>query len=275
VSKPYNGSRLAIVTGAVGGMGSACAIRLAADGWSMILCDIDPVRLEALAAPLRAPGLAIDLLAGSIADKDFPDRLLTAITDRPIGAVIHTAGLSPTMGSAEQIMAVNYDATARLVALIRPRMLPGSCAVLIASSSGYSTIDPAILAAIDAMPEDGGGASLLPFANGSSGYAYSISKKGVQRMVERQAMAFGRHGARIMSISPGLIDTPMGRAEQKAHPQMDEMLALTPLGRYGTSDEIAKVALFLCSPGASFLSGSDIKVDGGVLANLSWTAAQK
>ena len=275
MSKVYNGNRLAIVTGAVGGMGSACAARLAADGWSMILCDIDSIRLEALAAPLRAPGLAIDLLAGSIADADFPDRLLTAIADRPIGAVIHTAGLSPTMGSAEQIMAVNYDATARLVTLIRPSVLPGSCTVLIASSSGYSTTDPGILAAIDAIPEDGDGNSLLAFANGSSGYAYSISKKGVLRMVERQAAAFGRRGARIMSISPGLIDTPMGRSEQKAHPQMDKMLAISPLGRYGTSDEIAKVALFLCSPAASFLSGSDIKVDGGVLAALSWPVAEQ
>lgn len=275
MSTTPDGNRLAIVTGAAGGMGSACAIRLAAEGWSMILCDIDPARLEALAAPLRAPGLTIELLAGSIADANFPDRLLIAIAARPIGAVIHTAGLSPTMGSAEQIMAVNYDATARLVALIRPRMLPGSCAVLIASSSGYSTTDPAILAAIDAIPADGDGASLLPFANNSSGYAYSISKKGVLRMVERQATAFGRHGARIMSIAPGLIDTPMGRAEQKAHPQMDKMLALSPLGRYGTSDEIAKVALFLCSPGASFLSGSDIKVDGGVLAALSLPAAEQ
>jgi NAD(P)-dependent dehydrogenase (short-subunit alcohol dehydrogenase family) len=261
--------RLAIVTGAVGGMGSACAVRLAAEGWSLILCDLDPARLEALAAPLRAPGLSINLLPGSIADADFSERLLSAVAERPIGAVIHTAGLSPTMGSAEQIMAVNYDATARLVALIRPRMLPGSCAVLIASSSGYATTQPEILAAIDAIPEHGTGASLLPFAKGSSGFAYSISKKGVLRLVERQAMAFGRHGARIMSISPGLIDTPMGRAEQKAHPQMDKMLELTPLGRYGTSDEIAKVALFLCSPGASFLSGSDIKVDGGVLAAMS------
>ena len=222
-----------------------------------------------MAAPLRAPGARIDLLAGSIAAADFSERLLAAIADRPLGAVIHTAGLSPTMGSAEQIMAVNYDATARLVALVRPRMAAGSCAVLIASSSAYATTQPDVLAAIDAIPQDGDGASLLPFADGSAGYAYSISKRGVLRMVERQATGFGKRGARIMSISPGLIDTPMGRAEQRAHPQMDAMLARTPLGRYGTSDEIAKVALFLCSPGASFVSGSDIKVDGGVLAAMS------
>jgi NAD(P)-dependent dehydrogenase (short-subunit alcohol dehydrogenase family) len=269
MTAPISATRLAVVTGAVGGMGTACAIRLAADGWSMILCDLDPVRLATLAASLRVPGLTIDVLAASIADPDFSERLRAAIADRPLGAVIHSAGLSPTMGSAEQIMAVNYDATARLVTLVRPRMLPGSCTVLIASSAGYAVTQGDILAAIDAIPDGGAGASLLPFAQGSSGYAYSISKKGVHRMVERQAKAFGELGARIMSISPGLIDTPMGRAEQKAHPQMEKMLEMTPLGRYGTSDEIAKVALFLCSPGASYLTGSDIKVDGGVLAAMS------
>jgi NAD(P)-dependent dehydrogenase (short-subunit alcohol dehydrogenase family) len=76
-----------------------------------------------------------------------------------------------------------------------------------------------------------------------------------------------------MSISPGLIDTSMGRAEQKAHPRMDEMLKKTPLGRYGEAREIATVAAFLCSPAASFVSGSDIKVDGGVLAVLFGAAA--
>ena len=125
MNKSGDTTRLAIVTGAAGGMGSACAVRLAAEGWSLILCDLDPLRLETLAAPLRAPGLAIDLLAGSIADTDFPARLLEAIAERPIGAVVHTAGLSPTMGAAELIMAVNYDATVRLVALVRPRMAPG------------------------------------------------------------------------------------------------------------------------------------------------------
>ncbi len=261
--------KLALITGAAGGMGSACAQRFAADGWSMILCDLGEERLKTLAAPLQAPGLQIDLLAGNVASSEFLTRLTGIIGDRPIGAVVHTAGLSPTMGTAEEIMAVNYDASVRLVALVRPRMATGSCAVLIASSSGYATTQPEILAAIDAIPDDGNGTSLLPFANGSSGYSYSISKKAVQRLVERQAMAFGKQGARIMSISPGLIDTPMGRAEQKAHPQMDQMLKVTPLGRYGTSDEIAKVALFLCSSGSSFLSGSDIKVDGGVLAAMS------
>lgn len=256
---------VAIVTGAAGGMGSASAARLAAQGWPLILCDIGAERLETIAGPLRAVAPLVEVLAGSIADPGFPETLLAALGDRPIGAVIHTAGLSPTMGDAAQIFAVNYDATARLVQTVRPRMLEGACAVLVASSSGYSAISPTIDAALDAIPLGGDSSALLRMAP-EPGPAYAISKRGVQRMVEQQAAAFGERKARIMSISPGLIDTAMGRAEAQAHPIMQEMRNKTPLGRYGTGDEIASVAVFLCSPDASFVTGSDIKVDGGVLA---------
>jgi NAD(P)-dependent dehydrogenase (short-subunit alcohol dehydrogenase family) len=256
---------VAIVTGAAGGMGSASAARLAALGWPLILCDISAERLEGIAVSLRKPGQPVEILSGNIADATFPAALLSLLGDRQIGALIHTAGLSPTMGDAAQILAVNYDATSRLVEAARPRMLEGACAVLIASSSGYSAMSPANDAAIDAIPPGGTSASLLKMAS-NPGHAYSLSKRGVQRMVERQATAFGERKARIMSISPGLIDTAMGRAEAKTHPIMAEMRNKTPLGRYGTADEIASVAAFLCSPDASFVTGSDIKVDGGVLA---------
>jgi NAD(P)-dependent dehydrogenase (short-subunit alcohol dehydrogenase family) len=255
---------LAIVTGAVGGMGSASAARLAAQGWSLIMCDLDAGRLEQAAASLQS-AVQVEILAGNIADASFPDRLIALLGDRPIGAVIHTAGLSPTMGDAAQIFAVNYDATVRLLEVVRPRMAEGACAVLIASSSGYSAVSPEIDAALDAIRPGEDSSSLLKIAP-TPGYAYSVSKRGVQRLVERQAMAFGLRKARIMSISPGLIDTSMGRAEAKAHPIMEKMRLNTPLGRYGTAEEIASVAVFLCSPDASFVSGSDIKVDGGVLA---------
>jgi NAD(P)-dependent dehydrogenase (short-subunit alcohol dehydrogenase family) len=256
---------VAIVTGAAGGMGSASAARLAAQGWALILCDINADRLESIAAPLRKSAQSIENLAGNIADPSFPAALLALLGARSIGALIHTAGLSPTMGDAAQIFAVNYDGTSRLVEAVRSRMLAGACAVLIASSSGYAAASPENDAALDAIPLDGDSSSLLKIAS-NPGHAYSLSKRGVQRLVERQAMAFGERRARIMSISPGLIDTLMGRAEAKAHPIMEEMRNKTPLARYGTADEIASVAVFLCSPDASFVTGSDIKVDGGVLA---------
>jgi NAD(P)-dependent dehydrogenase (short-subunit alcohol dehydrogenase family) len=261
---------VAIVTGAAGGMGSATAAVLAQDGWPLILCDISAERTDAVAAPLRAQGAAVEVLAGDVSDMGFPGALAALLGERPIGAVAHTAGLSPTMGDAERIFSVNYDATSRLVELIRPRMVPGSCAVLIASMSAYEALPAEIEAAIKAIGPDGTADTLIPLVQGNPGFAYMVSKRGVQLIVQQQSPAFGERGARIMSISPGLIDTPMGRQEQQAHPQMDVMLQRTPLGRYGTSEEIATVAAFLCSPAAAFVSGSDIKVDGGVIAAMHW-----
>ncbi|CAN7262854.1 SDR family oxidoreductase [Phenylobacterium sp. LjRoot225] len=256
---------LAIVTGATGGMGSATAAQLAAQGWSLILCDIDLGRLEQSAGALRAPGQQVDVLAGDIADPAFPARILATLGDRPIGALIHTAGLSPTMGDAVRIFSVNYDATVRLVNATRPRMAEGGCAVLISSSSAYLVNVPEIDAAIDQLSDEDDSASLMKFATKPE-MAYPISKRAVIKLVARQAAAFGERKARIVSIAPGLIDTQMSRAEQAASPQMKVMLEKTPLGRLGTPDEIASVAIFLCSPGASFISGRDILVDGGMTA---------
>lgn len=260
---------LAVITGAAGGMGSATARELAAAGWDLLLCDLDEARTEAVAASLRSDGQRADAFPGDVSAADFPERLIAMLDGRPIGAVVHTAGLSPTMGDPARIIAVNYDATARLVEVIRPRMASGSCAVLISSSSAYDARSPEIDAAIKSIERGGSSAPLLAMSR-ESGAAYAISKRGVQLMVEREAAGFGERNARIMSISPGIIDTPMGRAEQQVHPIMAEMIAKTPLRREGRSEEIATVAAFLCSPAASFVSGSDIKVDGGVIAALQW-----
>lgn len=256
---------VAIITGAAGGMGSAAAVQLAGQGWSLILCDINPDRLETVAAPLRASAPSIDILAGDLSDPAFPTQLLAALGNRSIGALIHTAGLSPTMGDAARIFAVNYDATERLVKAVCPRMAEGGCAVLISSSSAYFV--PADMdAALDALMA--GDSAPVQALSTRPEIAYPLSKKAVIRLVAREATAFGARGARIASISPGLIDTPMNRAEQQKSAQMAVMLEKTPLQRMGLGEEIASVAVFLCSPAASFISGCDIKVDGGMLAAL-------
>ena len=263
-----NDEKIAVVTGAAGGMGAAAVLRLAAAGWPLLLCDLDAGRLAPIAAEFLAGGRLAQILAGDIADASYPARLTAALGAREIGVFIHTAGLSPTMADAERILRVNFDATARLVEAVRPRMAKGGCAVLVASSAAHMVksdeIDRALTEAVAARSS----AVLLPLAP-SPQMAYPISKRAVIRLVAHEATAFGERGARIVSISPGLIDTAMTRAEQTASDQMKPLLARTPLGRLGTADEIASVAIFLCSKDASYVTGSDIRVDGGMLASLA------
>jgi NAD(P)-dependent dehydrogenase (short-subunit alcohol dehydrogenase family) len=260
---------VAIVTGASGGMGAPTAVRLAAAGWQLLLCDLDAGRLDQVAAPLRTTGAKVETLALDVADPHFPARLIETLGDREIGALVHTAGLSPSLADAQRIMLVNYTATERLVEAIRPRMAEGSCAVLISSSSAYFIKSAEIDAAINHLVSGKGMEPVLAFIT-SPQMAYPISKRAVIAVVARESTPFGARKARIVSIAPGLIDTGMSRREMEASPQMADMLAKTPLGRLGLGDEIASVAAFLCSPAASYITGCDIKVDGGTLAALGF-----
>lgn len=101
------------------------------------------------------------------------------------------------------------------------------------------------------------------------GLAYMWAKRGVHRLVRREAVRFGRVGARICSVSPGIIDTPMGRQEAAARPTNELLVQHTPLGREGRAEEVAAAAGFLLSDGASFVNGIDLLVDGGVVAALA------
>ena len=272
MSQVQRAAGVAIVTGATGGIGAAAARLMAEAGWPLLLCARTEAALADLAKSLQAADGEVEVLAGDIADPAFPERLAGALAGRPVGAVIHAAGISPTMGSAERVLQVNLDATVRLVETVRPRMSKGGAVVLFASVAGHRSLRPELDAAFDAPLPPEGSAALLHLAP-SPGFAYAASKRAVIRLAEREAAAFGQRGARIVSVSPALIDTEMTRAESGEGTQTRFMLDSMPLGRLGGAEEAAAAAVFLCSPAASFITGADLLVDGGTLAGLKTAGA--
>jgi len=260
---------IAIVTGAASGMGEAAARILLDDGWTVLQCDLRKVAVNH--DPKNSRGRT-EVLTADISDPDFGRTLLAALSGRRIGALIHCAGLSPTMATQERILEVNLAATMRLVNTVRPHMAQGGCAVLF-SSSGAHILGSSLDEQINQIRTPESVSSLLTLTT-DSGSAYTISKRAVKLLVEREAPAFGANGARIVSLSPGVIDTPMGRKEMEQHPIMHKMVELTPLPRAAKPEEIAAVAAFLCSPTAGFITGTDILVDGGKIAVLVGAARQ-
>jgi NAD(P)-dependent dehydrogenase (short-subunit alcohol dehydrogenase family) len=262
----------AIVTGAASGMGAATAQAFAAEGWPLILCDIKEEPLRAVADELSET-VPVETLAGDISDMDYPAQLVELLGDRQVGALVHPAGLSPAMADGPRVIEVNYHASTRLIEALRGHMAPGACAVLIASIAAHMKTTPEFIAGVEDLVA-GRDTPLVPQFSTQSYGAYGFSKRALVRYAEEQAIPFGKRGARIVSLCPGNIDTPMGQLELARGNGMAEMIEATPAGRMGYPEEIAAVALFLCSPAASYITGTDIRVDGGVIPAMATASRQ-
>jgi NAD(P)-dependent dehydrogenase (short-subunit alcohol dehydrogenase family) len=261
-------ARVAVITGGGGDMGLACARRMAARGYRLCLAEMASERLERAHAELARQGADVTCVACDVSDAGSVARLAGAAAELgELAALVHTAGLSPTMADGRRIVAVNLIGTALLVEAFRPQAVEGSAAVLIASQAGHfarNARTPQLDALLDAplRPEFLDALEELDPSCFGMG-AYGISKYGVLRLAIREAPAWGKRGARIVSLSPGIIDTGMGRQEYAVHPQMKVIIDRTPLQRQGMAEEIASAVDFLCSSDASFVTGTDLLVDGG------------
>jgi NAD(P)-dependent dehydrogenase (short-subunit alcohol dehydrogenase family) len=271
-------SAVGIATGAGRGMGLACAQRLADSVDTLLLVDLDEASVTAAAKELTASAgraTLVEPFVLDVTDGDGLARLAARVSELgTLRAVAHAAGISPTMADWRRIFTVDLVGTAMLAEALRPLATAGTAMVCFASMApvlGIKDADPAADAALDA-PLDDGFLDRIHDALGpaieDTGTAYSWAKRGVQRFAQAEAVRVGPVGARVCSVSPGIIDTPQGRQEAEVHEFMQVLVERTPLGREGRAEELAAVVAFLVSDEASFVNGIDVLVDGGVCAAL-------
>ena len=269
-----------VTTGAARGMGLACARRMVDMVDLLFLVDRDGDGAAATAEKLSTSRTRTVPVELDVTDAHGVHALGEAVAaEGALRAVVHAAGVSPTMADWQTVVRVDLVGTALLVDALAPLVAQDTSMVCFASMAAQlaaDNVEPATDAALDApLAEDF--LERLRDAAGETvedpGAAYSLAKRGVQRLVRREAVLWGPRGGRINSVSPGMIDTPMGRQEFDAQPLMQEMLDMTPLGREGMDTELANAVAFLLSDAASFITGTDLLVDGGVVAALRAAAS--
>jgi NAD(P)-dependent dehydrogenase (short-subunit alcohol dehydrogenase family) len=266
----------ALVVIGAGGMGLAVARRLAG-GRRLLLADNSEASLETALTALRGEGHLADGHAVDVSDRASVDKLASAAASAGrVDAVIHTAGVSPVTATARQIYQVDLLGTAHVIDAFLAVASPGMSLVCVASMAGHFASLPAELERHLATSPAG---QLLEHEgidlDADPGTAYVVAKRGNQLRVQAAAHAWGRAGARLNTISPGVISTPMGQAELQGPMGefIQSMIDESGARRAGTPDDIAAAAAFLTGPDASFITGNDILVDGGAVAAQRWNTA--
>ncbi len=266
-----------IITGGAGGMGLATARLMGADH-RLVIADVNAERLDAAVTELAATGADVVAVPTDITDRASVAALFAAAADGgTVRAVVHTAGLSPQMGSPEAIIAVNALGTVLVTEAALRAARDGFALVSVASIAGHMTpgfllprrsyrfalTDPERLTARLVAAANRGPARMR------TGSAYSISKNFVIWYAQKMAAAFGAKGARVLSVSPGSFDTDMGRLEKESG--SDRLLDFAALKRFGRPEEAAAVLAFCAGRDPGYLTGTDILVDGGTRAGLGLT----
>jgi len=258
---------VAVITGGGGGVGLACAERLAATH-RVVLGEASGERLASALERLRTLGHEAVGVQCDVTDVASVGELARAVADAgDLRVLVNSAGLSPSMADPWTILDVNLFGTIHVLDAMLPLAGRGTAAVCIASIAGWRrgiwTYD-ALLA--DPLAADfRARLSAEAGIEGHPGRGYALSKRAVILLVERRAHDWGRRGARLVSISPGLvIDTPMGRLE--APRGASGLLSASSLQREASAVDIANACAMLSSPDAAYVTGVDLRVDGGSIA---------
>ena len=244
--------RVVLITGTAGGQGAAAARLFAAAGATVEGCDLDDARAQAVADEIRTTGGEIHCTAPvDLADPAAAAAWVDGAAARQGGIdVLYNNASSPWVGPFEEMTWKDWRYTQRNELDLIFTVTKAAWRHLIARGGGV-VINTASVSAHR-------GATFIEQA------AHGAAKGGVLAMTRHLAASGARHGIRANSISPGLIVTPQIEPflDQPGHP-VHEMHRTHPLGRLGTPDDVAQLALFLASDAAAYLNAVDIVVDGG------------
>ena len=247
-------NKVAIVTGAAGGIGLAIARRFVADGAKVVIADVDDQRGEAAEAELNAQG-EVHYVHCNVAEKLDVRNLVAATLDTfgDIDILVNNAGVV-VGGELLDLDEADFD---RVLGV----NLKG--AFLCTQAVGRHMVDK--------VKEGGKPGAIINMSSVNAVFAipnqvpYSVSKGGLNQLTKVSALALAPHGIRVNAIGPGSIMTDMLASVNSDKAARDRVLSRTPLGRVGDPSEIAGVAAFLASDDASYVTGQTIYADGGRL----------
>jgi NAD(P)-dependent dehydrogenase (short-subunit alcohol dehydrogenase family) len=258
-----------VVIGA-GSIGQAIARRVSA-GKHVLLADLRQENAAAAAKVLNNAGFAVDTATVDVSKRASVHALVQkAVALGEVIGVIHAAGVSPTQASPATILAVDLYGTALVLEEFGQVIASGGAGVVIASQSGHRlgalTAEQDQALAITAADELLALPMLQPDQVKDSLHAYQLSKRGNSLRVMAEAVKWGKRGARVNTISPGIIITPLANDELfgPRGAGYRRMIELCPAGRAGTPDEVGTVGALLMGPEGAFITGSDFLMDGGV-----------
>jgi NAD(P)-dependent dehydrogenase (short-subunit alcohol dehydrogenase family) len=255
-----------------GQIGQAIARRVGI-GKHVLLADMRQDNANAAAEILGNAGYDV-----SVATVDASSReTVHALVERATGlgdvtGLIHAAGVSPTQASPATILKVDLYGTALVLEEFGGVIARGGAGVVIASQSGHRlpplSVEQNKALATTPVEELLSLSFLQPDQVTDSLRAYQISKRGNSLRVMAEAVRWGKRGARVNTISPGIIMTPLAK-DELIGPRGEgyrRMIEVSAAGRVGTPDEVGTVAALLMGPDGGFITGSDFLMDGGVTA---------
>lgn len=256
----------------VGGIGMAIARKEGA-GKMILLADIDEKKLEESAKSLEDLGYKVHKQRVDISDNFSVISLANSASKLgKVLQVVNAAGLSPNMAAPEKILLVDLIGTAFILEEFGKIIENGGAGITISSMAGYMipSLDQETEKALAFTPsKELNNLDILQLSNiPNSAYAYSFSKRANMIRVQAESLKWGERGGRINSISPGIIMTSLAKHEMNSNvgAVYQAMIDGSVSKRVGTIDEIATLASYLLNDTSSFMTGSDLLVDGGVIA---------